>query len=168
MKNNCFGNWIFEDVDCMTCKNETECKIKKERKERDYNKERKIKQYPQCKECNNLLTYDVHQVCKEKPKRCLGKIQDTCNIFRCKCYEYCLKQEWNNYTFEIFTVIKNVNCSQYSLYNKIILKKGDLIRGKKIGKFLYIEYDNGEYKEIEKIFDLEQDIWKKYLVKVMN
>ena len=98
MKNmkECFGTYVFENIECMCCECNTECqsKIRNEREDKLSSR------FPKCKGCTDILYCKDHYKCDFEKYRCLKNIRDrfgysytkdTLYIFTYDC-GYCRKE----------------------------------------------------------------------------
>ena len=143
----CFSNYISESIECMRCEYDSECVLQKKMKLVN----KKFKLYPKCEGCSKAM------YCKESPCGCFGTYFD-CDDNYCSCRTQCAKYSFNKSNKVTFKVIKSVNCCCYS--NKKLLS-GEIYEAViSEDNFIYIKDD--EY--IIKLFDLHQDIYKKYII----
>ena len=154
MKNdNCFGHWSNEDMDCMRCKRECDCKCKYD----ENNRKQKESNYSQCVGCE-----DAH-MCHKIPPKCFGisenlNYNNTC--LKCKCHYHCQEK----CVVELkFICIKNVSCMIGDDRNNIKFKKFEKAKTYKlfsIGNSICV---NDFYQDV--IF---KDITKEHTLKIFS
>lgn len=125
----CLGKWRFEDIECMTCKKESECSSIKRGQEKQY---AMSKHNEKCKNCINII-----KCTRSLPRICFGDedVYDENKCHRCKCGTEC----WLKCRKEIRVLcIKSVTCSICEENNKFIkFEAGNEYNLIKIGNRLY-------------------------------
>ena len=104
---NCFGHYVFEDVDCMLCSKCSECQYEQKKRNDEY----KLSLMPEeCRKCDNAFRCKIHI-----PKSCLGKRgkRDDCDKCSCGCKSYCIRLSTEPIKFKC---TKNVKCFEHNRY----------------------------------------------------
>ena len=76
----CFGNYTFEDMDCMQCGNSSDCYITQRNELIEKKKESKPKK---CHECIKIGD------CNKNIKECIGEYKRKCVFEKCMCKSTC-------------------------------------------------------------------------------
>lgn len=153
MEKNCFGHYVYESIECMTCQCQSECQhyISQQKAKA------KVERYPECTGCCDL------NGCKVCPRGCIGSALECDDDYYCKCDFQCKIAAFNKFKMAgKIRIARDVKYAVGSSYKHITLNAGQEFEYAIEDGYFYIRTENNLLPY--RIFNVEDGVWRPYLI----